>query len=161
MNQNTERRVPIVTAIFACLVFAVLIFGIVAFVITHVMATNSDEALHLDGTWETVYPTHNDAIVTFTFNDESFSSVTEMMIVDADLDIIEGIRDFYHEHYGAVVYDDNIGDGSFALRVVMDGTFGLYEEHILLISGEAHFIEFTFHWDGEMINIDGDLFVRQ
>ena len=160
-NQQAERKIPIVTAVFAIAIFGVLIFGVAAFIISHFTNESGDAALHLDGIWETVSPTYNDEHIVFVFDGNTFSSVTEMTIFDADTAVIDDIHDFYSEMYGARVYYEDMADGNFSLRVTMDGTFGLYDGYIVLVSGESYLMEFSFFWDGAGISINGDLFHRR
>ena len=161
-KQQYERRIPIVTAVFAIAIFGILTFGVAAFILSHFAneRVDGDTALHLDGTWETVGPTYNDEHIVFIFNGNTFASVTEMIIYDANEEIIDDIRKFYYEMYAARVYFDDMSDGNFFLRITMDGTFGMYDGYIVLVSGESHLLEFPFSWDGAGISINGDLFRR-
>ena len=159
-RKTTERKIPIVNAIIALIFCSAVILGATLAIISRIGAPIDDEGLHLDGTWETESPTHNDEYITFVFAGDSFSTVTESIIVNASPEVLEDIRDFYMVYYGAAVYADDLGDGSFLLRIKADGTFALDGNNILLVSGEGLVRVLSFYWENEAIVINDDRFVR-
>jgi len=137
-------------------------FGAALVIITHLTGENEgDVAFHIDGTWETDGPTYNDEHITYVFSGDVFSKVTETMIFDANLDIIENIRDFYRYYSGAIVTANDMDDGNFVLMITMDGTFALDGDSLLLLAGEGMLTELTFSWEGDVIIINDDRFVRR
>ena len=162
MQSIPARRVPVVTAVITVILSAVLIFGAAMVIITHLTGENEgDVAFHIDGTWETDGPTYNDEHITYVFSGDVFSRVTETMIFDANPDIIESIRDFYSYYSGAIVAAEDMGDGNFALMITIDGTFALEGDSLLLLAGEGMLTELSFSWEGDVIIINDDRFVRR
>ena len=156
-----ERKLPIVTAIIALAFGGLVIFGATSAILSRVGTTSGDVALHIDGTWETEGPTYNDELITFVFTGDSFSREVETMIFGAGAADIEDIETFQRDYNGATVDAEDLGDGTFRLRITADGTFALDGNSILLISGEGLLRMFSFYWEDEAVIINGDRFVRR
>ena len=156
-----EKRIPIGTAIFAIIVFGILIVGTVSLIISRLQDDGSDVGLYLDGTWETDGPTYSAESIVYIFSGNTFSSVTEMMIFDANPEIIAHIQEFYLYNHGAAVDAEDTGDGVFRLSIKKDGTFSLDGDYILLLSAESFLTEYSFRWNDDEIIIAGDRFMRR
>ena len=157
-----ERKIPIVTGAIALAFCAIVIFGATSAIISRIRAAGGgDTALHINGMWETEEPTFNDEHITYMFAGDSFSRVIETTVFDAGQADIEAIVAYQREHNGATVEAEDLGDGTFLLRIIADGTFGLDGNSILLISGEGFLRLFSFYWEDEAIIINGDRFVRR
>jgi len=155
------RKIPVVTAIITIIVSAVIIFGAALVVITHLTGENDgDVAFHIDGTWETQSPTYNDEHIVYVFNGDLFSRIVETTIVDASPEIVDSIREYYHEYSGAIVVSQDMGGGDFFLIITMDGTFALDGDMLLLLGGEGMLTRLPFAWEGDTIVINDDRFTR-
>jgi len=158
---GSERRIPYVTAIIAVVLSAIVILGIAMIITNRLTDTGGDIALHIDGTWETATLTYNDEHIIYVFDGDIFTSTTETVIFDANMDIIDSIQEYYRVYSGAIVIADDIGDGNFFLTITMDGTFSLVGDRLLLLSGEGILREVPFFWDDDAILINDERFVRR
>ena len=159
--RKADRKVPVVTAVFALFFVAVLALGLSAVIVSRIGATSDDIGLHIDGTWEIETPTYNDEHISFVFAGDSFSSVTESIIFDAGPEVIEDIREFHMLNSRAAVEAEYVGNNSYLIRVTADGTFAIDGGSILLISGEGLVRRLPFYWESDAIVIDGDRFIRR
>ena len=156
-----ERNVPIVTAVIALAFAAVVILGAASAIAAWLRAGSGDAALHIDGIWVTEGPTYSDEHITYVFDGEAFTRIIETKVFGASEIDIDGIRDYQRQHNGAEVTAEALGDGTFLLRIMADGTFGLDGNSIVLVSGEGLLRVFSFYWEGEAVIINGERFRRR
>jgi len=159
--RKAVRKVPIVTAVIAIVFTGAIILGLTAVITSRFGAANDDIGLHIDGTWEIETPTYNDEHITFVFAGDTFSSVTESVIFDAGPEVIEDIREFHIVYSQAEVDAEYIGYGTYLIRVAADGTFALYSNSILLVSGDGVVRLLSFEWESDAIVINGDRYIRR
>jgi len=156
-----ERKIPLVTAIIALVFCSLVIFGAVSVIIARFGGNSyGDVGLHLDGTWHIEAPTFNDESITFVFQGDSFTSVTESIIFGASPEDIESIRDFHVIQSGASLYSEDIGDGNYLLRITLQGTFLLDGNSILLTTDSDMTLLLPFYWQGEALIINGDRYFK-
>ena len=157
-DKTYEHKIPLVSAVIAIVVTALLVLGATAVIVSHLWGDNSDEGLHLNGTWQTDGPTTLDEYITFEFFDDTF--VKTITVVLFDRDIVESFSEYYRAYYDAVVDVEEIDGGNFRLHVTMDGVFMLYGDSILLDMGGGLIRQFSFYWDGDAIIINDERFLR-
>jgi len=157
----TKKKIPIASAVIALVFCSTVVFGVAFALASRIGAAGNDIGLHIDGTWETIAPTYNNEHITYVFAGDSFSSITESVIINAGPEILADIRDFHITYSGAVVEAEEMGAGSYLLRITADGTFALDGSNILLVSGEGLVRILSFYWESEAVVIDGDRFVRK
>jgi hypothetical protein len=118
----------------------------------------------LNGAWEIEALTYNDEFITIVFDDSEFIKVSEMHVMEADIDQviadIEDIREFYRNHNGGEVEVGETENGVL-LRVTVGGIFSLTDNEIWMASGEDIVTIMPFSWDGIRIVINDDSFVRR
>ena len=156
-----ERQIPIVSAVIALVFFSAILLGAASVIVSRLSRPPGDTGLHIDGTWEIEAPTHNDEHIIYSFAGDTFSSVTESMIFDADPEVLEAIGEFLLAYSGAVVEAEDMGDGNFLMRITADGTFAFDGNNIRLVSGEGLVRLLSFAWEGEAVIIDGYRFMRR
>ena len=141
--------------------FAVLVFGAASVVIGRVRGSGAgDTALHLDGTWVTEGPTYNYESIRFEFFGDGFTSVSERILFSDSPDDLTLARGFYETYHDAQVDAEDTGYGSYLLRITTSGMFVLDGNSILLITGDSTTRRLPFYWDGDVIEIYPDRFVR-
>jgi len=158
------RKIPVVPAIIAIVFLAAMIFGATIIAMSHIRnrsESDGEAALHLDGTWATESPTFNDEHITYVFDGDAFTSITERFLFDANPEVISSFVDFHRNYHGALVDSEYLGDGNYFIHITTSGTFTLEGHLILLIKGDGLLVPFSFDWDGTAIYIDGYRFVRQ
>jgi hypothetical protein len=125
----------------------------------------SNHAASLNGIWEIESPTYNDETVTIAFWDNSFSMITEMVIADADIELlletIEEIREFHKNQNGAVAEVVEADDSRPRLRIILEGTFSLTESELILNSGQDMLTILPFFLGNDGISINNDRFLRK
>jgi len=160
-KDTPARKIPVATAIIALVFIAVIIFGVAIGIITRIRETpetDSDTALHLDGVWATQGPTVNDEHITYVFDGDTFSRVTERTLFDANPEALRDFIDYYASNYRATVDAEDIGDGNYFIRIYVSGMFALDGANILIFIGDGPPVVYSFYWDGVAIIIGGDRF---
>ena len=180
-SQSDGKTVPMGVAVAIISVFVIAAAGLIGTIVFFAMsnpfvpqqrggftyaagASGAGDGVFINGVWESQGLTYNDEFVTIEFMDNRFTKITEMYIADADVAYILGnldeIREFHRSQSGGTVEVLIDETGAVLLRVRMDGTFGLTENELRLVSGDNLVNIFPFSWDGRSITINNDLFVQ-
>jgi len=162
VKKSPQRKIPIVTAVLACVFFAILIFGATSVILANLRREiDGDVGFHLDGAWETDNYTVNDEIIIFIFSSDSFTSVTTRKIFDVTQEALIDFIDFYEIYHGARVYTELIEYSNYQVRIYESGDFTLEGSSIMLDFDGGSTVWLPFYWDGDAIIINGDRYLRQ
>jgi len=164
-TENAKKgKTSVAVGVIIVVLFLGIIFNATAFFVARVRENSEpdrDVGLQLDGTWATESLTFNDEHITYVFYRDSFTSVKERTLFDANPEALDSLTEYYRANYEAAVDTEYIGDGNYFIRITSGGTFTLDGDSILLIKGEGRLVPHMFDWDGVAIYIDGYRFLRQ